>query len=103
MDMLAKAVVDGVVEELPSSLSAGGSEAVRLVVERVCAGGTLHRIATAHLGFVWLLMPGGISLRPEVGEAAAADPSLVSNDGPVGRVCWEFRSRKDDVDGVSES
>ena len=93
MDLVAKGVGEGVVEEQHSPFSAGGEEAVKRVVERVCAGGALYRIATAHSGFIWVLMPGGAVLLTEVGEAAAADPRLVSDDGPVGRVCWEFRCR----------
>lgn len=94
MDTLSGSVVEGVVEEQPPSFSAGGARTTLQVLERLHAGGVLHRIATAQSGFVWLLMPDDIVLRPEVGEAAAADPSVVSEDGSVGRVSWEFRSRK---------
>lgn len=95
MNLLAKGVIEGVVEEQQQTFSAGGYEAVRQVVERVSAGGILFRIATAHQGFIWVLMPGGEQLEPEVGEAAASDPNLVSDDGPVGRVSWEYRWRKE--------
>ena len=92
MDSLSNPDCVGVVAEPQSSFSAG-EQSVSWVVERVCAGAVLHRIATAQRGFVWLLVPDERFLRPEIGEAAAADPSLVTMDGPVGRVCWAFRSR----------
>jgi len=93
MDMLAIGVGEGVVEEQQPFFSAGGEEAVMWVVDQVCAGGSLYRIATAHAGFIWILMPSSALLRTDVGEAAAADPRLMSDDGPVGRISWEFRCR----------
>lgn len=92
---MTEGVVDGVVVERSSApLFAGGLDASG-VVDMVCAGSAeLHRIASAQLGFTWLLMPLGRVLPEAVGEASAADPRLVSDDGPVGRLVWIFRARK---------
>ena len=80
-------------DAITPAVSAGGMGASD-VVALVCAGDAeLHRIASAMLGFTWLLLPMGVVLPEAIGEAAAADPRLVSDDGPVGRVLWIFRSR----------
>ena len=101
---MAQGVVDGVVEERSHRhLSAGGLTASG-VVDQVCAGSAeLHRVASAQLGFTWLLMPLGRVLPDAIGEAAAADPRLVSDDGPVGRVVWIFRARKTGENNAEDS
>lgn len=72
----------------------GEGVGVKLILERLRQGASLHRIASERRGYYWLLMPGEEPVADAVAEAVASNPCVVADGAPVGRLSWEFADRE---------